>query len=179
MRTLGLIAAAAALAGCVQDPGDALAPPGVARGEAVDPVIVGDRLSAAGEHELALESYILAAGRDGMTPALRRTIAATNMRLGRLGQAERMLRELVAEDARDAAAWNDLGVVLLERGVNGEAHEAFRRAFALDPSLEEAQANLALTTARLDAARDVAPAPDETFTLSRRNDGVYTLARPR
>lgn len=154
--------------------GDALAPPGPAGGAAVDPRIVGDRLLAAGEAELALDSYLRAAGADGLDAPLLRAMAAGSLSLGRLGEAEALLRDAVALAPGDAAAWNDLGVVLLEKGRTGEAYEAFRRAFALDPATPAIRENLRTADARLEAARAVEVAADD-FTLTRRPDGVFQL----
>ena len=52
--------------------------------------------------------------------------------LGRLGQAEKMLRRAVSEAPDWAEAWNNLGVVLMEKGETGEAQQVFRKAYALD-----------------------------------------------
>ncbi len=155
-----------------------LAAPGVARGaDVVDPLIVGDRLLAAGEAELALDSYIrAAAGPRGATSDVRVAMAQANISLGRLGQAERMLREVVAEEPRNAPALNNLGVTLLELGEFGEAHLMFKSAFALQPS-PEILGNLRVSAARLEG--DVYTEPqDEPFTLTRRNNGVYDLNSP-
>ena len=188
MRALPLIVALA-LAGCATGPfgdgpvsraatGDLLAPPGAAQGEGVDPAIVGDRLLAAGEAELALDSYFQAAGRTGVDASLLRSMANASLALGRLGQAESLLRDALKSAPADAAAWNDLGVVLTERGVHGEAHEAFRRAFALDPNTPAILQNLRMAAARLEASRDVAGIDDD-FTLTRRADGVFQLEDAR
>ncbi len=177
---LALALAAVALCGCAgglggRGPADPLAPPGVARGaDIVDPLIVGDRLLAAGEPEMALDSYIrAAAGPRGATPDVRAAMAQANIGLGRLGQAERLLREVVAEEPRNAPAINDLGVVLLELGETGEAHRLFRSAFALQPS-PEIRENLRVSGARLAGAVYTEPG-DDAFTLTRRDNGIYDL----
>lgn len=159
--------------------GDMLAPPGTARSGGVDPRIVGDRLLASGEAELALDAYIRAAAQDGLTPDLLRAMAAGNMQLGYLGQAERLLRDAVEAEPENAAVWNDLGVVLLEKGDVGEAHQSFRRAFALDPNTPQILANLRLSLARLDDVRYAdLEEEEEAFTLTRRKDGVFELSAP-
>lgn len=172
--------AALALGGCAggiggRGPADPLAPPGLARGpDIVDPLVVGDRLMAAGEPELALESYIrAAAGPRRPTTQVRVAMADANLGLGRLGQAERLLRDVVAEEPRNAPALNNLGVVLLERGETGEAHGLFRSAFALQPS-PEIRENLRVSGARLAGAVYTEPR-DDAFTLTRRDNGVYDL----
>ena len=161
----------------IRDPGDPLRPPGPVPGAVgIDPMIVGDRMLAAGEAELALETYVRAAADAGPTVETRLAMASANVALGRLGQAERLLRGIVAEAPRDAAARNDLGVVLFERGETGEAYQMFRTAFALQPS-PEIRENLLLADARL---RKV-PYEDVrggTFTLTRRRNGIYDLISP-
>jgi tetratricopeptide (TPR) repeat protein len=157
---------------------DPLAPPGPKIGaEGVDPVIVGDRLMHAGEAELAIDAYTRAAVRDGLTPDLRLSIASANIALGRLGTAETLLRDVLEQEPRNAAALNDLGVVLLERGEVGEASRVLRAAFALQP-VPEIQANLQIATTRL-AERTYPDSVDEdAFTLTRHAGGVYELSPP-
>lgn len=186
MRFMGIIfAAALALAGCTQGitgrnsvADDPLTAPGVAQGaDVVDPLIVGDRLLAAGEPELALDSYIrAAAGPRGLSSEVRVAMAQANIGLGRLGQAERLLRDVVAEEPRNAPALNNLGVVLLELGNTGEAHRMFRSAFALQPS-PEIRENLRVSGAKLAGAIYTDP-QDNAFTLTRRDNGVYDLNSP-
>ncbi len=169
---------ALALGGCSGGLVDPLAPPGVAPGpDIVDPLIVGDRLMAAGEPELALDSYLrAAAGPRGPTPELKVAMARANIGLGRLGQAEGLLRDVVAEQPRNAPALNDLGVVLLERGETGEAHRLLLSAFALQPS-PEIRENLRVSGARLAGAVYTEPQND-AFTLTRRENGIYDLNSP-
>lgn len=162
----------------VRTDGDPLRPPGLAEGPAeVDPMIVGDRLLAAGEAELALDSYVrAAAGPAGPTPAIRHAMARADIALGRLRQARSLLREVVELEPRNAAARNDLGVVLLELGEAGEAHAMFRSAYALQP-LPEIRDNLRLSGDRL--ADTVGDAPvGGASVLKQRGDGTYGLAAP-
>ncbi len=141
--------------------------------------MVGDRLLASGQPELALESYYRAAGgTSGLTPDITLSIARANIALGRLGQAEALLRNLVVSDPRNAAARNDLGVVLFELGEVGEAHRQFQAAFALDP-LPEIRRNLRLSGSRLrDTVGNDGTVDGGTmgsFRLTRRVGGVYAL----
>jgi Flp pilus assembly protein TadD len=151
-------------------------PPGTAVVEdAVDGLIVGHRLMAAGQYELALKEYLRAAGEQGLDADVLSALGSANLRLGRLGQAERLLRRATEEDERFAAAWNNLGVVLMERGEIGEAARVFRLAFALDSGESaEIRENLRLALARLDA-----PAYDagnnERYDLVRRGRGSYRI----
>lgn len=176
------VTAAALLAGCA-DPvsrrvaaGDPFAPSGrPAAGEAVDGLTVGHRLMDAGEHELALDAFYRAAGERGLDADVLSALGSANLRLGRLGQAERLLRRAVQEDAAFAAAWNNLGVVLMEKGETAEAREVFRRAFGLDngasPLIRE---NLRLALAKTENPAYDAP-NKEAFALVRRGPGDYRL----
>lgn len=156
---------------------DPLAAPGFARGkDVVDPLIVGDRLLAAGEAELALDSYVRAAAANGLTPEIKGAMAGANIRLGRLGQAERLLRDVVAAEPRNGEAWNNLGVALLEQGKTGEAVRVFETAFALQPSPEILE-NLRVAGSKVSNAAYDQPR-DEAFTLTRRDNGVYDLNSP-
>jgi Flp pilus assembly protein TadD len=100
--------------------------------EAEDALIVGHRLMEAGEYELALRTYYRAAverGADGDTLS---AIGAANLRLGRLGQAEQVLRRALEREPESVPALNNLGVVMSERARWGEARHLFQSAFALD-----------------------------------------------
>ncbi|WP_163846600.1 tetratricopeptide repeat protein [Pseudooceanicola aestuarii] len=125
----------ALLAGCAAGPraGDTPFAPGVDhRADAVDGVLVGNRLLAAGEFELALEAYTRAALQDGMTGEIYAGLGSANLGLGRLGQAERQLRRAVTYTDAHPETWNNLGQLLMERGDHAEAAQMFKRAYALD-----------------------------------------------
>lgn len=161
--------------GAVTD--DPLSVPGFARGsDVVNSLIVGDRLLAAGEAELALDSYVRAAAETGLTPDVMSAMASANIQLGRLGQAERLLRDVVADQPRNGPAWNNLGVALLEQGKTGEALRVFETAFALQPSPEILD-NLRVAGAKIgNGGYD--RIQDDAFTLTRRDNGVYDLNSP-
>ncbi|GIT89918.1 hypothetical protein JANAI62_05980 [Jannaschia pagri] len=187
MRVAFVLIAALALTGCnpsaLVERGahrdDPLAAPGHARrGDGIDPLIVGDRLLDAGEAELALASYVRAANDIGLTPEVRLSMAAANIRLGRLHQAEDLLRSVIDEDPQNVAAMNDLGVVLLELGDLGQAHRHFRAAFALQPT-PEIRENLRISSAKLENRTYGDEQNDSAFTLTRHAGGVYTLNAPR
>ncbi|MGB3406566.1 MAG: tetratricopeptide repeat protein [Jannaschia sp.] len=144
--------------------------------DSVDPLIVGDRLLDAGEAELALASYVRAAGTLGLTPEVKLSMAMANMKLGRLNQAERLLRDVIAAEPENAGALNNLGVVLLDLGELGEAHRLFRAAFALQPT-PEIRENLRVSGAKLEN-RTYDTNEDEAFTLTAQANGVYTLNAP-
>lgn len=126
--------------------------PGVAQGRpGADPLETGHRLMEAGQHQLALDAYMRAAAREGLTVDTLSAMGTANLRLGRLGQAEDLLRRAVAEDAMFVPAWNNLGVLLMERREYGEASEVFRRAYAADSgSTDTIRDNLRLALARME-----------------------------
>ncbi|MGR3616069.1 MAG: tetratricopeptide repeat protein [Paracoccaceae bacterium] len=132
------IATCVAVAGCLSNAGleqsdNGPFAPGVdINRDAQDGVEVGHRLMAAGEYELATEAFARAALADGFTPEIMLGMGTANLGLGRLGQAEDALRQLVATEPEWPEAWNNLGVVLMERGKTAEAEQVFKKAFALD-----------------------------------------------
>jgi tetratricopeptide (TPR) repeat protein len=160
-------------------PGDGFAP-GAAPGKDpdVDPLIVADRLLAAGEAELALDNYKRAAVRDGLSADLLVSMSAANVRLGRLNQAEMILREVLTEEPEHIGALNNLGVVLLEQGNYGESERTFRQAFALDSgNTPEIRENLRVALAKLE---NPSYTPEQSaFTLVNRGSGVVSLVRTK
>jgi Flp pilus assembly protein TadD len=152
------------------------APPGtlVVR-DAVDGLEVGHRLMAAGEYELALRAYLRAAGEQGATVDVLSALGSANLRLGRLGQSESLLRRAVDEDATFVPAHNNLGVVLMERGEYGEARRVFQLAFALDSGRsDEIRENLRLAIAKSENPGYSAE-NDNTLRLVRRGVGEFLL----
>jgi tetratricopeptide (TPR) repeat protein len=179
-RALVFLAAGLVLAACnsaTRPLADGTATPGIdASGSAVDGLTVGHRLMQAGEFELALKSYFRAAGDEGFTPEVLASIGSANLRLGRLGQAEEILRRAVAENQRLAPAWNNLGVVLIERGEDGEAREAFKRAFALDGGRsDDIKRNLNLAIAKTDLSGYDVPEEAEEFSVRPSGATTYRL----
>lgn len=181
--TLLVITTVLGLAACEQSArleplNEGLAPPEdvtVLR-EGVDPMIVGHRLMEAGEYELALRSYLLAAGQQGMTAETLSSLGSANLRLGRLGQAEDLLRRAIEVDPEFVPAWNNLGVVLMERGEWGEARQVFRRAFALDSGeTDSIRENLRLAIARMENSGYSPEDTNNSFDLERRGGGRYVL----
>ena len=154
-------------------------PPGMAvqRG-GVDQMIVGHRLMDAGEYQLALTAYMRAAGENGMTALALSSLGSANLRLGRLGQAEDQLREAVELDPDSVPAWNNLGVVLMERGEYGEARRIFRHAYALDSGESDSiRENLRLAIARTEIPDYTEENTNNSFELERRGGGRYLLLR--
>lgn len=142
---------------------------------AADGLAAGHRLMEAGQYELALKSYYRAAAAQGMTNDIRSALGSANLRLGRLNQAEVLLREAVEVDDSFVPAWNNLGVVLMEKGEIGEASRVFRTAFALDgANTPEIRENLRLALAKLDNSA-YTPVDNYRFDLVRRGSGDYRL----
>jgi len=146
------------------------------RGYSVDGLIVGHRLMAAGEYELALKAYYRAAGKLGLNADIYSALGSANLKLGRLGQSESLLRKAVEKDPKFAPAWNNLGVVLMERGKTGEAKRVFQTAYALDSGESDSiRDNLRLAIAKSEKTAYVEPDNDNNFSLVRRGSGEYLL----
>ena len=129
----------------------------------------------AGEYDLALRAYNRAAAEQGATVEVLASIGSANLRLGRLGQAEAILRRAIEEDETFPPAWNNLGVILMETGRYGEASRVFRNAFALDSGRSaEIRENLRLALAKLEdpSYSD----PENNFALVWTGGGTYALA---
>ena len=151
------------------------APPVDPNGKAVDPLLVGDRLMEAGEYELAYNSYIRAAAEQGMGGDVLIALGNASLQLGKLSEAESLLRRAIEADETNAAAWNNLGVVLMNKGDFAEARQIFRRAFTLsggsDTTIRE---NLRLAIANLEnPAYDVVNEND--YKLVQRGKGDFLL----
>lgn len=176
LALVGLLAACQSTGGFPAKDTSPYAPAGVVRGEeAVDGLIVGHRLMAAGEYELALKAYYRAASVHGLNVDTLSAIGSANLQLGRLGQAERALRRAIDEDETFVPAWNNLGVVLMETERVPEASRVFKTAFALDSGRSDAiRDNLRLSLAMLEKPTYDAP-QDSEFTLVRRGHGRYLL----
>ena len=170
-----LLAACMESGGLQQQEDSPFAPSGSsALGEAVDGLTVGHRLMAAGEYELALKFYHRAAVEQGVNVDVLSAIGSANLQLGRLNQAEQILRRATEFDETFPPAWNNLGVVLMERNEFGEASRVFRLAFALDSGRSaEIRQNLRLALAKL-GDPDYSE-PNDEFRLVRRGPGYYQL----
>ena len=169
---------ASILAACVNTGGvDRNVPFGAdARGEGVDGLLVGHRLMEAAEFELALKAYYRAAAEDGVNVDVLSAIGSANLALGRLGQAEQVLRRAVEEDATFVPAINNLGVVLMERGKFGEARVIFQQAFAIDSGESDSiRENLQLAIDKTEGVVYSDPQEEPTMSLVRRGQGQYEL----
>jgi len=143
--------------------------------EAVDGLIVGHRLMAAGQYELALDAYTRAAGEHGLNADVLSALGSANLKLGRLGQAKTLLENAVKKDPKFVPAWNNLGVVLMDLGQDAQARRVFRNAYALDNgNSEEIRKNLTEAIAKTEIAA-YAPRKQNRFELVRRGNGRYLL----
>ncbi len=142
--------------------------------EPVDQLLVGERLLEAGENELALQAFTRAAASQGMSADVLGSLGMANLRLGRLGQAERQLREAIEMDETNFATWNNLGVVLMEADRTADAVQIFRQAYALsNGQSDEIRDNLRKALAKFeDAQYDEV---ENTYKLVRQGTGEYLL----
>lgn len=152
--------------------------PGVdKKAEAVDGIEVGHRLMAAGQYELAIKSFNRAALVHGLNGEILSALGSANLGLGRLGQAETLLRRAVKEDETEPEVWNNLGVVLMESGQTAEAEQIFRKAYALDNGESDAiRDNLRLALAKTENSV-MTEVNEDNYKLVRRGSGDY-LIRP-
>ncbi|MEO0380167.1 MAG: tetratricopeptide repeat protein [Pseudomonadota bacterium] len=143
--------------------------PGIDRSaEAVGGVEVGHRLIAAGEFELAIRAFNRAAlDQGGFDGEILSGLGSANLGLGRLGQAETLLRRATTEFDPFPEDLNNLGVVLMERGETAEAIQILRRAFALD----DGESTLIRDNLRLALAKS------ENSDTLQPNESQYKLVR--
>ncbi|WP_373456008.1 tetratricopeptide repeat protein [Tropicibacter sp. Alg240-R139] len=179
--TLLAIVAIATVASCtsggLDDLPDGPFPPGVDhKQDAVSGVEVGQRLLNAGEYELALDAFTRAALDQGMTTEILTGLGTANLGLGRLGQSEEMLRRAVEEAPDWPEAWNNLGVVLMERGELAEATGIFRKAYALD----NGQSDSIRDNLRIALAKSENPdnnAGQQQYKLVQRGQGEFQIRK--
>lgn len=143
----------------------------------VDGLLVGHRLMEAGEYELALRAYLRAASEQGINADVLSAIGSANLKLGRLNQAEMILRRAIEADEKSVPALNNLGVVLMERGKVGEARLVFQQAYALDSGeTDSIRENLKLAIARSEAAvYDPSQEDKPVMKLVRKSESTYVL----
>lgn len=168
------------LAACGQELSSSGMTPPVARAGAqgVDGLEVGHRLMEAGEYELALRAYYRAAAEQGMSVDVLSAVGSADLKLGRLNQAEQILRRAVLQEPTFVPALNNLGVVLMEQGKFGEARGVFQQAFELDSGNSDSiRQNLKLAIARSEKTvyGDPVAAEAPRFNLVRRGEGDFVL----
>ena len=151
--------------------------PGIDRNaEAVGGIEVGHRLISAGEFELAIRAFNRAALDQGMDAEILSGLGTANLGLGRLNQAEQLLRRATTEYDPYPETLNNLGVVLIERGQNAEAVQIFRQAFALDDGESTLiRDNLRKAIARTENSVNLDPNNDAPFQLVRRGSSDYLI----
>jgi Flp pilus assembly protein TadD len=177
LLTIAMIGLAACTQGGISASGDGLFAPGIdLRGESADSLEVAHRLVEAGEYELALRAFNRAALEQGSLDAeILSGLGSANLGLGRLGQAETLLRRAVKEDSTRPEIWNNLGVVLMETGHETEAEQIFRKAYALDNGESDAiRDNLRLAIAKTEKS-GISEEPISNFKLVRRGSSDYLL----
>jgi Flp pilus assembly protein TadD len=106
------------------------------------------------------------------------SIGSANLALGRLGQAEKILRRALELDPNFVPALNNLGVVLMEQDNYGEARVMFQKAFALDSGeTDSIRENLMLAIARSEASVYDPTQEEEKggFRLVRQEKGKFVL----
>ncbi|MGY3437712.1 MULTISPECIES: tetratricopeptide repeat protein [unclassified Marinovum] len=180
-KTAGLLAFTLFLAACSQDGfsrdrNSPYAPQVDRRAEAVDQLLVGHRLLASKEYELALTAFNRAALERGLDDAeVLSALGTANLALGRLGQSETLLRRAVKKEENWPEVWNNLGVVLMERGKTAEASQVFHRAYAIDNGQSDAiRDNLRLALAKLDDVQYDTEQQQE-YKLVRRGSSDYLI----
>lgn len=148
---------------------------GSAEGE--DQVTVGNRLMLAGEYDLALDAFARAALEQGMTSEILTSMGTANLGLRQLKPAEDLLRRAVEEDPDWSVAWNNLGVLLVEKQEYPEAAQVFRRAYALDNGESDAiRDNLRLALAKMENPANT-ETQEQEYTLEQQGDGQFRLRK--
>lgn len=152
-------------------------PPGTPQvKQAVDGLVVGRRLMAANQYELALQAFYRAALDHGLSVEVLTAIGSANLKLGRLSQAENDFRAALHRDPGSVPALNNLGVLLMEQGKYAEARQIFRRAFALDSGDSDViRENLKHAIALMNKSGYSPPQEVSSFRLVARGDGTYLL----
>ncbi len=184
---VGLIATTTILAGCdQQSPGlnasnDPFGPRGsISQIDAADGLDVGHALMAVGKYDEAYKAYLRAAADQGTTVDVLSALGSANLFLGRLGQAETVLRQAIDADQTFVPAWNNLGVVLMERGKTGEATRVFKTAFALDSgNSDEIRKNLQRALENFEDPAYSGESKKQAYDLVRRGNGRYLLLQTK
>ncbi len=148
-----------------------------AREEGADPVEVGHRLLAAGQYELAIRAFNRAAlARGKLDAEILSGLGTANLGLGRLGQSEELLRRAVDQDDAQPVDYNNLAVVLMERGNITEATQYFKRAFALSNGENiEIRDNLRLALAKSENSATNEVQEQSDYKLVRRGNSQFVI----
>ena len=112
-----------------------------------------------------------------MTGEIMAGMGTANLGLRQLGPAETLLRRAVKENPDWPVAWNNLGVVLMERREYPEAAQSFKRAFALDNGESDAiRDNLLLALAKMENPVNTDLEKQE-YTLEQQGNGQFKLRK--
>jgi tetratricopeptide (TPR) repeat protein len=105
---------------------------------------LGDLLVHAGRKAEAIPEYEQSVRVNPADVATQANLATAYLELGRLDDAERVLKGIVVIDPSNAAAQNGLGVLAIQRQNGTAARPYFEKAVELDPDLVDAYLNLGL-----------------------------------
>ena len=87
------------------------------------------------------------------------------------------MRRSVKEAPDWPEAWNNLGVVLMEKGETAEAEQVFRKAYALDNGQSDSiRDNLRLALAKTEVSVHT-ETQNEDFKLVQRGEGDFLLRK--
>ena len=174
--------AACETTGGLSPSGDGIMAPGVdleaeAKAQGVDQVEVGHRLIAAGEYELAIKAFNRAAlARGTLDAEILSGLGTANLQMGRLGQAETLLRRAIDHEDAQPVDFNKYGVLLMELGKPGEAAQYFRRAFALSNGENIAiRDNLRLALAKTENSATDTVENSSEYKLVRRGGSDFVI----
>ncbi len=138
---------------------------------------LADLLLRRGEKEPAIVEYEKAAQINPADLDSQNNLATAYLEKGRLADAERAFKWILANDAGYAAAQNGMGLVSIQKQDHGAARTYFERAAQLDPELVEVHMNLGLLY-EIAGERARARASFETF-LARASPLQYGNIIPR
>jgi Flp pilus assembly protein TadD len=168
--------------GGLSAPEDQVMAPGVdldalARNEGTDAVEVGHRLIAAGESELAIKSFNRAALERGTLDAeILSGLGTANLQLGRLGEAELLLKRAIDSEDAQPVDYNNFAVLLMEKGRTSEAVQYFQRAFALSNGENIAiRDNLRLALAKSEISATTNTEKTSEYKLVRRGNSDFLI----
>lgn len=105
---------------------------------------IGDLLLREGKKDEAIAAYERAAQLNPSDVESQTNLATAYLEKGRVADAERIFRWILATGEQHAAAYNGLGLIAVGRQDLTAARIHFERAVELDPDLVEAQLNLGL-----------------------------------
>lgn len=149
---------------------------------------LAEALEKSGDRIRAVRVLEDARSRDARDPELTRALAAAYNRDKKAEPAERLYRELLAQDPGDAQALNGLGRLLAERKERlGEAAELVQRALAGDPdnpAYLTSQGWVLVQQGKVEEGRVVleraaTASPNDSFVLDRLAESLFQLKRYR